>query len=769
MIFTCFTVMRTEVRLIKLIILLSANFFYFFLSAQSKQIKRNGTLPYKAPSQSLAIAAKDTYDNINLRSSALPDTSGTKMLHQEIDQLQQDMLVDVKKKLPVELPSYQKELYNITASVITMIDSVQLAIETDSLLSDNAKYTSLKRWRVLLSDVTYGLKSGGLLVENIPMLFNKYSEAIALVANNQSILPIIKESDLALGRVILNTIGQENPVGFNESKEYLVRETFNRDPSVFFPTLFEFPDVICADSLLTLAAPKMPEELYVYSQASLSKLGQRILANRDTLVKLIADIAKLPKGTLYLPFLDDLYHKKISFQVIKSTLGKDSQVLYYQLLIKTLIGYNKRLAINDTAIAFQYLTKKIALTASYDFVRVINALHEYKDDVRLKVIEDLNANELYYLCIYGVNDLFTSSYLKIYSHLFTKKSSLNSYAFLRTVHFDHFKRFLKLASTFNTLDDFLRRMKKEEADTLMHAFINGLNGNNAIEDAVDVADSYASIHNNNLRQFILKEIQSKIDIRWQSIPDSLRIYSLLNTLFLSLDTTNHINLTATLGIANVYRIENSSLKNPNGSIIVQQFFYGDQDGQDAFNFFVKSFQTTNWKIIKSKYWYEFVNIKGVPIHIFANLPLDDNTNQAEYAQQLLSDFLKKRNMVASVIIHRGHSYHLNNTLKLLSPENKLVFLGSCGGYNQLNQVYKISPLAQIVATKQEGSITINQPLINYIIELLVNGKNLDWPSVWKTLSVRFKKDRRFQDYIPPYRNLGAILLMAVNKRDIKGK
>ncbi|GEO11163.1 hypothetical protein SAE01_36590 [Segetibacter aerophilus] len=691
------------------------------------------------------------------------------MLHQEIDQLQQDILVDVKKKLPVELPNYEKKLYSITASVITLIDSVQLAIEADSLQNDSAKYTSLKRWQVLLNDVSYALHSGGLVVQNIPVLLNKYSEARALVANNQSILPVIKESDLTLGRVILNTIGQENPVSFNESKEYLVRETFNRDPSVFFPTLFEFPDVICADSLLILAATKMPEELYAYSQASLSKLGQRILTNSDTLVKLIADIAKLPKGTFYLPFIYDLYHKKISFDAITNTLGKDKRVFYYQLLIKTLIGYNKGLASNDTAIAFQYLTKKIALTASYDFVRVLNALHEYKDDIRLKVIEDLNSIELYYLCINGVNDLFTSSYLKIYNRIFQKTASLNTYTLLKAVYFDHFKRFLKMASTFNTLDDFLRRMKKEEADTLMHAFIDGLNGNNAIEDAVDVADSYASIHNNSLRQFILKEIQNKIDIRPQTIPDSLRIYSLLNTLFLSLNTTNHINLTATLGIANVYRIENSSLQNKNGSIIIQQFFYGDQDGQDAFNIFIKSFRNTNWKIIRSKYWYELVNTKGIPVHIYANLPLDDNTKQAEYAQQVLSNYLKKRNIVPSVIIHRGHSYHLNNTLKLLSPENKLVFIGSCGGYNQLNQVYKISPLAQIVATKQEGSITINQPLINYIIELLVKGKNLDWPSVWKTLSVRFKNDNRFQDYVPPYRNLGAIMLMALNSRGFKGK
>ena len=51
-----------------------------------------------------------------------------------------------------------------------------------------------------------------------------------------------------------------------------------------------------------------------------------------------------------------------------------------------------------------------------------------------------------------------------------------------------------------TLNDFLGRMDKQNAETLMKAFVIGLEKprkTNDLEDAVDVADSYSSIMDKN--------------------------------------------------------------------------------------------------------------------------------------------------------------------------------------------------------------------------------------------------------------------------------
>src|ERR1700751_4439574 len=82
-----------------------------------------------------------------------------------------------------------------------------------------------------------------------------------------------------------------------------------------------------------------------------------------------------------------------------------------------------------------------------------------------------------------------------------------SVSLLMSVRFDHFKKWIKMAANYNTLDDFLKRMDKGNAELLMKAFVNNLDKTNSLEDAVDVADSYASINDKNLHDLILNQVQ----------------------------------------------------------------------------------------------------------------------------------------------------------------------------------------------------------------------------------------------------------------------
>ena len=93
-----------------------------------------------------------------------------------------------------------------------------------------------------------------------------------------------------------------------------------------------------------------------------------------------------------------------------------------------------------------------------------------------------------------------------------------------------------------------------------------------------------------------------------------------------------------------------------------------------------------------------------------------------------------------------------------------MFLGSCGGYNNLSEVLSISPDAHIISSKQVGSQSVNEPIMQAINNDLLEGSNIDWLSIWKTLTEKFRKDpvarERFDDYIPPYKNLGVIFIKA---------
>ena len=98
--------------------------------------------------------------------------------------------------------------------------------------------------------------------------------------------------------------------------------------------------------------------------------------------------------------------------------------------------------------------------------------------------------------------------------------------------------------------------------------------------------------------------------------------------------------------------------------------------------------------------------------------------------------------------------------------HKVVILGACGAYQNLSTVLNASEDAQIVSTKQIGSGKINGPIIRAFNDRLLAGKDIDWIEMWAQLSRQFsggEMKELFNDYVPPYKNLGAIFLKAYRK------
>jgi hypothetical protein len=301
----------------------------------------------------------------------------------------------------------------------------------------------------------------------------------------------------------------------------------------------------------------------------------------------------------------------------------------------------------------------------------------------------------------------------------------------------------------------------------MQHFVDGLEHSKNLEEAVDVADSYASIYQPYLRTLILQEVQNELNRNSATNNNrGIKIYQLMQDLFLSIDTTNHIDLAAKLGIAPVYTLPLKRLQDSLGKVVMQLFFYGDKDGANIFAAFVEGFQNGKWKIKYKPEWVEISAKKGVPITIFANRPLDDEKDLDDKAQINLSNYLKEQDLQPSIVIHRGHSYYLNATIEKLASSAQLVILGGCGGYQNLNEILEICPEAHIISTKQIGTGVINKGLINEISERLRLGQDLDWSSLWSDLAKKITKPKlkeAFEDYIPPHKNLGAIFIMAFNK------
>jgi len=112
---------------------------------------------------------------------------------------------------------------------------------------------------------------------------------------------------------------------------------------------------------------------------------------------------------------------------------------------------------------------------------------------------------------------------------------------------------------------------------------------------------------------------------------------------------------------------------------------------------------------------------------------------------------------------------LKYTISQLSPSAKIIVLGSCGSYQNLNAVLQICPEAQIISSKEVGSRLVNEPVLKIINESLLNFDTIDWISMWNTLGKQFDGSEameRFENYIPPHKNLGALFIKAFNNREL---
>ncbi|HEX7756428.1 MAG TPA: hypothetical protein VF421_13840 [Niabella sp.] len=654
----------------------------------------------------------------------------------------------------------------VTDAATKRVDWLQYQIETDAALDNRLKANYLSGISEILKYVKTGWKRNQVDVAYLPQIIATYKRCIEADRNKQSVAPIIAPLayDVAY-TAILPRVFKENP-GYNDTKDLLLTKLSQKYPERTFAALKVYPESPHADSLIRIMAHKYPQQLYDYAQAN-NKLSYKIQnIEDDPLITSIVAMARSDNksGQYYFPFLDNIVSGKISTKDIDD--AKNDPVKYFRLLVNTEIEYTTRMAAGDTAIGYKSLLAKMEQKAKDDFIAPINGLHESPAGIRFRAIQALRAEDLYFVAVLTDGLIYTSSYTDGVYPLMMKKAANKGDELLKKLNFDHYRKFIAQAAAYNTLKNFLGTFKnQDDAKSLMTTFVSNLEKTQGLEDGVDVADSYASVYEilPDLAKQMLSDVKENLDRNQQNRNSKgVAIYSILYNLFLSADSSNHVNLTETLHVPPVYDVPFKSLANENGAVICQVFFYGDQDGRNIFNGFLGMFNS-NWKIDRSnKQWVVIKSIKGNPVSIYANRPLDETKGEDDAAQRALNAYLEENNLYPTVTIHRGHSYWAPSTIDYMSPTSKLVFMGSCGGFNLIDSILRKSADAHIIASKQIGKTAINKPFFLLLTEKLRTGKDIEWIPFWKEFK-RAANVPGFEDYIPPYKNLGAIFIKAYKK------
>jgi hypothetical protein len=473
----------------------------------------------------------------------------------------------------------------VTDALLRRLNEYQYSVETnDSIVSNNEKIRQLNFIEVFSRNFRISWRQKKVDPSLAPLLVDVFHRA--WIANRQgaSILPFIASMSYEAG-VVLTEVFPQN-IGYTESRNLLFIKYCHLHPEKILTLIGPYSNEAFADSLIVVACKNDPEQLYNYANSTKSLEGKLIQRNTNPLVKTIVQLSKLDNALLYYPFLDNLLTNKITVGAIKKIIGdgemKMDSIGYFKLLVKTEKEYYYRLGVmKDTPIAMfgeNGLRKMLQRKAIKHFITSINNLHEQNNlNIRMRAIDPLSAEELYYVIVMGENDIYTSSYKHSFTRLLQRMGTRpRGDSLLLNVNMDFFKKFIKMAANFNQLDTFLKTMPVNNSATLMKAFVANLDDGNNLEDAVDVADSYSSITDTLLLQNILKNVMANEQKRInQNNIKGKTIYGLLKTIFFSANN-NSIDLTSQIGIPSIYSLDYKYIADDSSRVIEQVFFYGDK-------------------------------------------------------------------------------------------------------------------------------------------------------------------------------------------------
>jgi hypothetical protein len=689
---------------------------------------------------------------------------GRAYFHDKIDKEQkQDDLADGKADSIIRYGNDSAGTAILTKALIKEVDHLQVMIENMPANGREAVMDNQQRIRYLRA-VWEMMRQYSSDARPDPQFYKM------LVANMHDMLIAVNENKMmAFAKANTNVYSLDNgKLLFDnqaEARAYVYTEMGKADPLMMIKRLPEYSSDTFAGGIIKVVARMKPDIIFNYASSSDQHLRNPVYYTQDELVQSIVKIAAHSKSPLKaLPFLSDVYYGRRTIAELDTISAHPD--LYFENLV--------RLRLENDSIARRIYNQELSYRALKYFVRQMNDLHESKDEVRFKCLDSLPASSLYFIMVYGQDEIYTSSFLGTFKRMMERMKPMKGNELLDSLHYDHFRTFIRMCAGYNTLSDFLGSMDDTTRTTVMTSFITGLqNGKeDDLEDAVDVADAFGSIRDSALSVFLEKKVKENYELSYtQRSKKGMVVYSLMAMLFegnkISGSDTGASVASSRLHLPPINKVRYKDLMNDSGIVYQQVFFYGDEDGQNSYESFLIEFKKDkNWRIDTSnKQWTVISSVKGKKIVIYANLPLKEPGD--EEAQDKLIRYLSDSGIHPTIMIHRGHSYHLPVTLAKLNKDVKIVILGSCGGYHNLAIVLDHAPDAHIISSKQVGATWVNEPIIKALNARLLEGTDVNWIAMWHELDEYFVKKpdlrEKFDDYVPPYKNLGAIFIKAYRR------
>lgn len=404
-----------------------------------------------------------------------------------------------------------------------------------------------------------------------------------------------------------------------------------------------------------------------------------------------------------------------------------------------------------------YTVHKELEYAALDFIRNLN-ISENTDHSFTAQLNELDAPTIYTYLVFGEQEIISNTFQKMYDRLALLTGN-NFSPLLDEMNYKYVDQFVRMAVHYGKESDFFAKLS--DPTTLFAKVFESLEKTekSEVESAVDAADIIVGMYDRNRLRDIQQIIRNEYErLETEKNDNGVITYGILASILAqrlgegwSTYAAPYYKIPNLISIP-IYTLFNDDLVN-----IQQYYFYNDRDGIYSYTNFRKQYERSNynWEIKDLGAYIKITSKTGKSVEIYANKP-----ERGEEGISSLENYLKANRLEPQIVVHRGLSTHTLKTFNRIPSSAKLVLDGSCGGFHIQSVALENAPGAHILCNRNIGTMYINDPMFMQISESIRQGKDIVWPNFWNEMEARLGTNPYFKDYIPPHKNVAALILKA---------
>jgi hypothetical protein len=573
-------------------------------------------------------------------------------------------------------------------------------------------------------------------------------EPIAINISDKAKLILLLEKNLQ------QTIRQITGFLNQDYAEKVLLLAAQKEPDELFKNVEQFKYKRYCIKILEACALNAPVSVKRYLYNQMHPVNYILQYSTNPAVKKIIDInSQLGYHSKPLLLIDDIVAGKTS---VKDAITiSENPIRLYSAMVNILSRQNY---------IGQYSLDHEMRDFSLRFIREINDKIASGTSQPFYSIESFTASQLYFLMLYGRDEVFTSTFNGLFNRFVQKIPNGNKAAFIQSINKNNLRDFLSLCANFGVLEEFVTGFSRNDKQILLAEYIGKLElEKDNLSSVVLIAEALS-----NLKDYqLLLALQSNLKKEYDRVTEAkdqigISIYGVLSSIVsgnAKAEIEWYKQVAQQFNISPINSLTSDVLFNDNKVCMEQMYFYNDDDGRSSFINFMNAFKSQpNWKVEDRSNYVRVYSTDGKQVEILANKP-----EHEQNGINAINSYFLEKNTRPSVIVHRGHSFHTESTLEKVPPGAKLIFVGSCGGFYKLSIALQNAPEAHVISTRQIGTKSVNDAMIFALNEQIRQGREIVWNEFWGRMKEKLGNNPYFNDYVPPNKNLESIFIKAYYK------